>query len=162
MRNKYFVWSLVATFVLSTLFSSIGPNIKAVAAAGPNLATGKNVTASSHNDVYTASNVIDQNPGTYWESANSAFPQWIQVHLGNAANVEQVVLKLPAGWETRTQTLSIQGSTNGSDFTTIVNSAPYTFNPNTGNTVTINFPSTNTSYLSTSDSQFRMGGSPTV
>ncbi|MBJ6362541.1 carbohydrate-binding protein [Paenibacillus sp. GCM10012307] len=147
MRNKFFVWSLVATFVLSTFLSSIGPTIKTAAAAGPNLAIGKSATASSQQNALAPGNVVDQNQGTYWESTNGVFPQWIQVNLGNAVNVESVVLKLPSNWETRTQTLSIQGSSNGTNFNTIVNSAAYTFNPNTGNTVTISFPATNTSYL---------------
>jgi hypothetical protein len=52
-----------------------------------------------------------------------------------------VVLRLPppAAWAARTQTLSIQGSTNGSSFSTVVGGAPYTFDPNTGNAVTITF-----------------------
>src|SRR5690606_12579233 len=62
-------------------------------------------------------------------------------------SIDQVVLKLPAGWESRTQTLSIQGSTNGSGFVTIVSSAAYTFNPSTGNTVTINFTAYSTRYV---------------
>lgn len=147
MRNKFVVCSLAVAIILSTFFSSIGSNIKVSAAAGPNLAIGKDVTASGYNDVYVASNVKDQNQGTYWESSNNAFPQWIQVNLGNAEDVDQVVLKVPAVWETRTQTLSIQGSMNGTDFSTIVDSAAYTFNPTTGNAVTITFPSTNTQYV---------------
>ena len=51
-------------------------------------------------------------------SANNAFPQWLQVDLGSAVSVNQTVLKLPpaAAWQTRTQTLTVQGSTNGSSF----------------------------------------------
>ena len=44
-----------------------------------------------------------------------------------------------AAGRTRTQTLSVQGSTNGTAFTDLSASAGYTFNPATGNTVTINF-----------------------
>jgi len=60
-----------------------------------------------------------------------------------------VVLRLPppSAWGTRTQTLSVQGSTTGSSFSTIAGSAGYTFNPATGNTVTITFPSTSTRYV---------------
>ncbi|MDQ0091407.1 hypothetical protein J2T12_004844 [Paenibacillus anaericanus] len=147
MRNKFVVCSLAVAIILSTFFSSIGSNIKVSAAGGPNLAVGKNVTASGYSDVYVANNVKDQNQGTYWESTNNAFPQWIQVHLGNAETIDQVVLKLPTNWETRTQTLSIQGSTNGTDFSTIVDTAEYTFNQTLGNTVTINFPATHTQIL---------------
>ena len=46
-----------------------------------------------------------------------------------------------SAWNTRTQTLSVLGSTDGSNFSTLVGSATYTFNPSTGNTVTIPLPS---------------------
>ncbi|WP_068782593.1 carbohydrate-binding protein [Paenibacillus sp. GM2] len=147
MRNRFVAWSLIASIIFSAFFSSIGLHIEASAATGPNLAAGKSVTSSGYADVYVASNAVDENQGTYWESTNHAFPQWIQIPLGGSVDVEEVVLKLPAGWETRTQTLSIQGSANGTDFFNIVNSADYTFNPATGNTVTIDFPSTNTQYV---------------
>jgi hypothetical protein len=59
------------------------------------------------------------------------------------------VLDLPpaTSWSTRTQTLSVRGSTNGSSFSTIVGPAGYTFNPATGNTVTITFPSASARYV---------------
>ena len=53
------------------------------------------MTASSYNQNYGAGNANDGNAGTYWESANNAFPQWVQVDLGAAVSVNQVVLKLP-------------------------------------------------------------------
>ena len=59
--------------------------------------------------------MTDGNADTYWESANGAFPQWVQVDLGAATSIGRVALKLPpaAAWATRTQTLSVQTSTNG-------------------------------------------------
>jgi hypothetical protein len=53
------------------------------------------------------------------------------------------VLDLPpsSAWQTRTQTLSVLGSTNGSSYATLVGSATYTWNPASGNTVTIGLPS---------------------
>ena len=59
------------------------------------------------------------------------------------------MLKLPppAAWATRTQTLTVTGSTNGSAFSTLANSAGYTFNPATGNTVTITFTASSQRYL---------------
>src|ERR1022692_1871130 len=50
-------------------------------------------------------------------------------------------------WATRAQTLSVLGSSNGSSWTTLIASASYTFNPATGNTVTINVPSSSAAYL---------------
>jgi hypothetical protein len=41
----------------------------------------------------------------------------------------------------------VSGSTDGSSFSTLVPSATYTFNPSTGNTVTITFTAATTRYL---------------
>ncbi|SDM27326.1 discoidin domain-containing protein [Allokutzneria albata] len=84
-------------------------------------------TASSTVQTYTAGNVGDGDTATYWESANNAFPQWIQADLGASVAVNRLALKLPSGWEQRTQTLRVRGSTNGTDFTDLVASAEYVF-----------------------------------
>jgi chitodextrinase len=107
-----------------------------------NLALGKATSESSHTQGYGSGNVVDGNANTYWESANNAFPQWLQVDLGAPTSTKRVVLGLPpvSAWGTRTQTLSIQGSTNGGTFTTLAGSAGYTFNPATGNAATITLP----------------------
>jgi hypothetical protein len=115
-----------------------------------NLAIGKTMTASSSvNGAQTPNYANDNNTSSYWESANNAFPQWLQVDLGAATTVGRIVITLPpsTSWATRTQTLSVLGSTNGSTFTTVVGSAGYTFNPATGNTVTITFTATSQRYL---------------
>ncbi|WP_229405913.1 discoidin domain-containing protein [Micromonospora sp. NBRC 110038] len=107
------------------------------------------MTASSVSQNYGPGNANDGNASTYWESANNAFPQWLQADLGSTVTVDRVVLKLPpaAAWQTRTQTLSVQGSTNGSTFTTLKASAGYTFDPATGNTVTITFTAAASRYV---------------
>jgi len=89
------------------------------------LSSGKSATASSYNQTYVAGNVTDGNQGSYWESANNAFPQWVQIDLGAASTVTDVTLKLPSGWGARDETLSVQGSTNGSTFSTLKSSATY-------------------------------------
>ncbi|KOX31157.1 glycosyl hydrolase [Saccharothrix sp. NRRL B-16348] len=105
-------------------------------------------SASSHNDVYQASNAGDGNQATYWESANNAFPQWLRADLGAALKVDRVVLKLPtAGWGARTQTLAVQHSTDGQNFGDLVPSASHAFNPTSNNTVTIQFTATTTRYV---------------
>ncbi|MFI5909252.1 discoidin domain-containing protein [Dactylosporangium sp. NPDC051541] len=115
-----------------------------------NLAAGRPTAESSHTQTYASGNVVDGNTGTYWESANNAWPQWLQVDLGSAVATRRIVLTLPpqSSWATRTQTLSVSGSTNGTSFTAIAGSQGYTFNPASGNTVTITFPATvTTRYL---------------
>ncbi|MEW2545434.1 discoidin domain-containing protein [Streptomyces sp. NPDC047002] len=119
----------------------------AAAAATPDLALGKPMTASGFNDVYPASNANDGNQSTYWESKNNAFPQWLQTDLGSSVAVNSVVLKLPADWPARSQTLRVQGSTDGSSFSDIAASKSYAFSPASGNTVTVSFNSTTTRYV---------------
>jgi alpha-1,3-glucanase-like protein/F5/8 type C domain-containing protein len=112
-----------------------------------NLAQGKPVTTSSVSGPYTGSNAVDGNQATYWESANNAFPQTYTVDLGSAQNVGRLVLKLPTGWETRSQTVAVSASTDGSSYSSLVAAAGYTFNPSTGNTATITLPSGSRRYL---------------
>jgi hypothetical protein len=111
------------------------------------LAAGRPTSESSHTDVYPSSNVTDGNQSTYWESANNAFPQWVQVDLGSAQSASRIVLQLPASWGARDETLSILGSTDGTNFTTVRASLSYTFAPANNNTVTITFNATTQRYF---------------
>lgn len=149
MRSRHATLLRLTAAVLAAsllaLFGAVSP-----ASADTNLAVGKPASAASVNAPYTAGNLNDGNASTYWESANNAFPQWTQVDLGAAANVNRIVLKLPPAtdWATRTQTLTVLGSTNDSSPTSVVvASAGYSFNPATGNTVTINFTATALRYI---------------
>ncbi|MEU4537001.1 choice-of-anchor D domain-containing protein [Streptosporangium sp. NPDC023825] len=114
-----------------------------------NLAQGRPTTETSHAQVYGSGNTVDGNASTYWESNNNAFPQSVTVDLGSTQSVGRVVLKLPpaADWATRTQAVALLGSTDGTNFTGVVGSATYTFNPATGNTATITFPATSRRHL---------------
>jgi hypothetical protein len=114
-----------------------------VATTTTNLALNKPVTASSYTQTYVPGNVTDGNTSTYWEANNGAWPSTITVNLGSAQTLGSVTIDLPpsSAWGTRTQTLSVLGSTNGTTFSTLVPSATYTWNPSTGNTVTIQLPS---------------------
>ena len=100
-----------------------------------NIAAGQPASASSVNGPYVAANLTDSDPSSYWESANGSFPQWAQVDLGQSYSINKVVLRLPplSSWGPRTETLSLLGSTDGTNFSTIVGSAGYNFDPNTNN-----------------------------
>jgi hypothetical protein len=108
-----------------------------------NLALNASTSASSYTQGYVPANVVDGNTSTYWESTNAAWPATLTVNLGAKDSLSSVVVDLPpsSAWQTRTQTFSILGSTDNSTWTTLVGSATYTFNPSTGNTVSINLPS---------------------
>jgi hypothetical protein len=105
--------------------------------ANGNLALGKAISATSTNDVYRAQNANDGNPATYWESADNAFPQSVTVDLGAAAALNRVVLRLPAGWGARTETLAVAGSTDGATWSTLAGSAGVRFDPASGNAATL-------------------------
>ncbi|MFE4409344.1 discoidin domain-containing protein [Streptomyces sp. NPDC056821] len=109
---------------------------------GRNLAKGRPATATGSQDVYTPGNAVDGNANTYWESTNNAFPQSLTVDLGSNQAVRRLVLKLPpsSAWGTRTQTITVQGSTDGSSYSTVVGSQGYRFDPATGNTATVSLP----------------------
>jgi hypothetical protein len=107
------------------------------------LARGAAVSASSYTQTYVPANAVDGNTSTYWEAAGGTWPSTITVNLGAVHSLSSVMVDLPpsTAWSTRTQTLSVLGSANGSSYTTLVGSNTYTFNPATGNTVTIPLPS---------------------
>jgi hypothetical protein len=108
------------------------------------LALNQPATGSSVFQNYVPSNAVDGNTSTYWESTDGAgYPQTLTVNLGSAQTIGSITLDLPplSDWNTRTETLAVLGSANGTTFTQIVGSAGYTFNPATGNTVTISLPS---------------------
>ncbi|WP_405592801.1 discoidin domain-containing protein [Streptomyces sp. NBC_01092] len=115
-----------------------------------NLAKGRPATATGSQDVYTPGKAVDGDANSYWESANNAFPQSLTVDLGSSEAVRRLVLKLPpsAAWGARTQTVTVLGSTDGSNFSTVVGATGYRFDPATGNTVTVALPgSTNLRYV---------------
>ncbi|MFE0730137.1 discoidin domain-containing protein, partial [Streptomyces antibioticus] len=148
MRPQRRGWRAMAAVLTTTLLMLGGPALTAAQAAdGPNLAAGRPAAAGSSHAEYAARNITDGDQGSYWQSAGSALPQWVQTDLGSTARVDEVVLKLPASWETRSQTLSVQGSADGTGFTTLKASAAYTFSPGSANTVTVAFPAGQTRYV---------------
>ncbi|MFH8621835.1 discoidin domain-containing protein [Streptomyces vietnamensis] len=140
MRIRNWRSRCLGAVIATSLLALGGPLTTAHAAGGPNLALGDAAAASSAHAEYAATNITDGNQGTYWQSSGSALPQWVQADLGTATRVDEVVLRLPAGWESRNQTLSLQGSADGTSFSTLKTSATYAFDPGAGNTVTIAFP----------------------
>jgi len=145
-----------ATGTLSVASSAAGsPLAVALTGTGTGTATNANLalnqpaTSSGYTQTYAPASAVDGNTSTYWESTDNAFPQWFQVDLGSSVSVSRIVMDLPpsTAWATRTQTITIQGSTDGSTYTTLAPSAAYTFNPATGNTVTVTFAATSVRYL---------------
>lgn len=122
------------------------PSLAASAADGPNIAAGRTAAANATTGNGTARSVTDGNQSTYWEG-NGKSAQWVQSDLGSSKRIDEVTLKLPAGWESRKQTLSLQGSADGTSFSTLKSSATYSFSKGAGNKVTVAFPATKARYV---------------
>jgi hypothetical protein len=137
----------VALLVSQVIFSACEPQsqmpqeLGAVqAGADANVAQGKSISASSYTQVYYATNANDGNRGTYWEGAPNAYPNTLTVNLGSNHDISSVVVQLnpDSAWATRTQNITVLGhNASTSTFSTLVSAATYTFNPATGNQVTI-------------------------
>ncbi|MFE9911742.1 discoidin domain-containing protein [Streptomyces clavifer] len=147
MRVQRWRRRAVSAAVTTSLLMIGWPSLTAVAADGPGIAAGRTATASSADSKYTARNVTDGNQSTYWEGSGTSLPQWVRTDLGKSARIDEVTLKLPAGWESRKQTLSVQGSADGTTFSTLKTSETYTFGPGSSNTVTIPFPATRARFV---------------
>ena len=113
---------------------------------GVNLARGRAATATSVNGPYSAGNAVDGSQASYWESAG-AFPQSLTVDLGSSAALGRAVLRLPTGWEARTQTLSVLGSADGTTWSPLTSSTGRLFDPGAANTVTVTLPGTSVRYV---------------
>jgi hypothetical protein len=106
-----------------------------------NLALTATLTASSALAGFPAANANDGNTGSYWESQDgAAWPQTLTADLGAAQPEGSIVLTLPPTWGTRTQTITVLGSTDGTAYTTLVPAAAYTFDPTAQNVVMIPLP----------------------
>lgn len=114
-----------------------------------NLAQGRPVNDTGHNGAYVASNAVDGDPNTYWESTSRAFPQSITVDLGAPTTIARLVLRLPplSSWDKRIQWISILGNQNDGDFRTIDGVAFLKFDPASGNQATVKFHSSSYRYV---------------
>ena len=121
-------------------------------------------TASADNTLagFPAGNANDGNQATYWQAANSTGD--LTLALAKPAPIDRIVLELPQGWGDRDQTIEVDGSTDGSTWTTLVASATYLFSANNAdgnNVVTISVPSDPTvSYLRLDISNNTAQGAP--
>ncbi|MET9483044.1 CARDB domain-containing protein [Streptomyces sp. NPDC006638] len=145
--SRRWITGLVMAGLIAFGLIPLSGTTTATAADRPNVAAGRTASASGSEGSHPAANVTDGNQQTYWEGPNNGFPGWVQADLGSAVAVDQVVLKLPTTWEARTQAVAVQGSTNGTTFSTLSASAARAFSPASANTVTIDFTSTSVRYV---------------
>lgn len=112
-----------------------------------NIAEGKPVQASEHNDVYVSSNLNDGSVQTYWES--KGFPAVLTIDLEGVYTVSTAAFCLnpSAIWEPRKQEIAVLVSTDGENFTEAAAAAVYQFDAATGNRVRIDFAPTEAAYV---------------
>jgi polygalacturonase len=151
------------TFIADTKFTVITPPVQAkpfvptwAAPAvvpdtnfGVNLAKNKDITCNAYVDVYVAKNANDGDDKTYWEGASNKYPNQLTVDLTKEETIKHIVLKVnPANlWGARTETFTVLGSSDGTNFTSIAPAADYQFDPATGNLVVINLDSIKTRFI---------------
>ncbi|WP_204798909.1 discoidin domain-containing protein [Paenibacillus sacheonensis] len=106
-------------------------------------------SSTDANAELTADLAVDGDPFTYWESLGNRFPQSITVDLGRSQKVGRVVLKLPPmdAWESRDQSILIEGSDDGEQFKAIIPKQTYTFDPAKENTVEIRLGGLSSRYV---------------
>ncbi len=126
-----------------------------------NVALGKPVSSGAHTDVYVVGNVNDGKTDTYWES--KGFPAEIVLDLESACSVSAVAVCLnPSSvWESRIQEIAVWISADGENYATVAEKAKYTFDPDTGNRVRIDFAPVEAAYVKvvfTMNSSSRTGG----
>ncbi|MGW6293898.1 CARDB domain-containing protein [Streptomyces sp. NPDC055058] len=138
---------LLTAGLITLGLSPLPSHAAAGAAAGANLALGRPATAGGAHGGYPAAHVTDGIQQSCWEGPAGSFPQWVQVDLGTTVPLDRVALKLPTGWEARTQSLAVLGSTDGDTFTTLAAGKARSFDPSAANTVDIGLPGADARYV---------------
>ena len=123
---------------------------KLVLPEGTNVALGKKAEASSYTQVYNAPKAVDGDVkgASYWEG-KSDYPNTLTVDLGAPTKIHAIRLALnpQAIWGKRTQTIAVNISSDGTNFTELVGTKQYTFDPDYGNETQITFDETQAQYV---------------
>lgn len=110
---------------------------------GTNIMESAKIEANGYNDVYTPRKVKDGKTlaQSYWEGKADAYPNILSATFDNEYKIYAMKLCLNPQpvWGTRTQTLSVEISVDGENFTELLKMADYEFNPDHGNEVVIEF-----------------------
>ncbi len=110
---------------------------------GENIAGEAKMTASGYNDVYVPNKANDGDTAgaSYWEGAPNEYPNILTATFAEEESIHAVkVLLCPQViWGKRTQTFSVEISSDGENFEELIASADYKFDPNTGNELVLEF-----------------------
>lgn len=114
---------------------------------GTNIADLSRFDANGYNDVYLPGKAKDGDTkgASYWEGAADSYPNILTAVYNENVNVHAIRLLLcPLSiWGTRIQAFSVEISADGENFTELIPMTDYTFDPNKGNEVVIEFDEVN-------------------
>ncbi|RYZ27013.1 MAG: discoidin domain-containing protein, partial [Sphingobacteriales bacterium] len=108
--------SVASSSSSSSIVSSTPNTGSSSSAAVTGVLVSQGRTATTNSQVQPASNAVDGNTGTRWESTAGVSPSWLMVDLGSAQNLTSVVIN----WEAANAgSYQIQGTNNGVSWTTL-------------------------------------------
>ncbi|WP_175597160.1 discoidin domain-containing protein [Peristeroidobacter soli] len=113
---------------------------------GADLALGKSVVSSSDSGGNVGANTVDAGVSTYWRSAS--LPATLTIDMAASYDVHTVKVSLPPEWTWwRNETIAIQASTDGINFSTISAAKSYGFTNTNNFLVSIDLPVTTARYI---------------
>ncbi|MDF2905881.1 MAG: coagulation factor 5/8 type domain protein [Herbinix sp.] len=123
---------------------------KLVLPEGENVALNKKITANSFTQVYNAPKAVDgtSDGPSYWEGTGE-YPNTLTVDLGAPTKIHTIRLTLNplAIWGKRTQTVAVNISSDGENFTELLPSKQYAFDPALGNEAQLPFEEVETRFV---------------
>jgi hypothetical protein len=123
---------------------------KLVLPEGENVALNKSITANSFTEVYNAPKAVDgtSDGPSYWEGTGE-YPNTLTIDLGSQIKIHTIRLALNplAIWGKRTQTVAVNISIDGENFTELLPAKQYTFDPVIGNEAQLPFEEVETQFV---------------
>ena len=136
-RSFVLVWASAALLLGGCASTGSGT------ATGPvdaNLALGKSISSNGHIYDFVPQNSVDGDVLSYFEGPANAYPNLVTLDLGSVSQVNSIKIRLNPKriWQSRTQTIEVSVSTDGTTFASAVPSAAYDFDPQENqNSITI-------------------------
>lgn len=116
---------------------------------GENIAIGKKIKDNGFTDVYGANRANDGSTegASYWEGKD--YPSILTIDLEEATEIHaiRVLLNPLAVWSKRTQTIAVNISSDGENFTEFISTKQYTFEPDEGNQIQLVFDEIETRFV---------------
>jgi hypothetical protein len=123
---------------------------KLVLPEGENVALHKSINTNNFTEVYNASKAVDGTTDgpSYWEGKGE-YPNILTLDLGAQTKVHTIRLALNplAIWGKRTQTIEVNLSSDGENFTELLPAKQYTFDPALGNEAQLPFEEVETRFI---------------